>query len=338
MKVVPINSLSTVIDANRVFCLAKNYHCLSLVEINRNLEIINELAKFKGTKGFLLLKEGERFLVSIDDKLLLIDKGVQKVVFKASDPENFFWHATKVGKYTFIHEYGKPPTGIYVSEDLKHYTKVITNEEVDKHSKHFHSIAYDPWRSWLLATLGDGCPTRVSYSEDVGRTWKPLYKGPWQFVPIEILKDKIIFGMDSGIARGGLGIYYPSIENWEFLFLRWHNKIVRFAQMADIKQLNNGIWISALGSPQVVVVSKDLRCWHPLYIEGLSEDFNHFMKISEGNDIIICSTGKNLVIFDKSELENALSQTKSIMLSYRAYIDRLRGLGSTLKRKLLLRK
>ena len=61
------------------------------------------------------------------------------------------------------------------------------------------------------------------------------------------------------------------------------------------------------------------------------------MKISKGNGIIICSMGKSLAIFDKNELENALSQTKPVMSNYRAYIDRLKGLGFTLKRKSLLR-
>ena len=50
MRTGSINSLSTAIDANRVFCLAKNEQGLLLVELNSNLEITDRLAKFKGMK------------------------------------------------------------------------------------------------------------------------------------------------------------------------------------------------------------------------------------------------------------------------------------------------
>jgi hypothetical protein len=36
---------------------------------------------------------------------------------------------------------------------------------------------------------------------------KPIYRGAWQFLPVAVLKDRILFGFDSGIARGDLGVY-----------------------------------------------------------------------------------------------------------------------------------
>lgn len=115
----------------------------------------------------------------------------------------------------------------------------------------------------LLATLGDGCLTRVVYSENLGQSWKSLYKGAWQFVPIVPLKDEIVLGMDSGIARGGVGIYSPSREKWKFIFLKWCNRHVRFAQIADLRQLSNGVWIATLGAPQVILISENLKNWYP---------------------------------------------------------------------------
>ncbi len=54
-----------------------------------------------------------------------------------------------------------------------------------------------------------------------------LYKGPWQFVPIVVLKHMVVFGFDSGIARGGIGVFCPEHGRWSFIFLKWVNKSVK---------------------------------------------------------------------------------------------------------------
>jgi len=73
-------------------------------------------------------------------------------------------------------------------------------------------------RKWLISTLDDKCLTRVAFSEDLGSSRRPFYRGPWQFVSIAVLENKIAFGMDSGLAKGGIGIYHPDEDKWEFIF------------------------------------------------------------------------------------------------------------------------
>ena len=50
-----------------------------------------------------------------------------------------------------------------------------------------------------------------------------------------------------------------------------------------------------------------------------------------------CSTGKSLLVFEKNELKSIISCSNPVMSSYRAYVDRLKGLGFTLKRMLITR-
>jgi hypothetical protein len=59
----------------------------------------------------------------------------------------------------------------------------------------------------LITTLRDGNIARVALSADCGFSWRPLYKDPWQFVPVLIEGGRWIFGFDSDIARGGVAIY-----------------------------------------------------------------------------------------------------------------------------------
>ena len=69
----------------------------------------------------------------------------------------------------------------------------------------------------------------------------------------------VVFGFDSGIARGGIGIFYPEYEIWSFILLKWVEKSVKTCQMCDLIQLDNGTWLSALGTPQAIAASKNLK-------------------------------------------------------------------------------
>ncbi|MEM2704214.1 MAG: hypothetical protein QXR45_13770 [Candidatus Bathyarchaeia archaeon] len=171
--------------------------------------------------------------------------------------------------------------------------------ELDKRSRHLHSIAWDPYGNWLIATLGDGCPARVIYSEDFGQSWKPLYKGAWQFIPIVVCEDMAIFGMDSSIVKGGVGILHPEDYRWEFKFFRWLNGRVSLAQICYMKPLNNSLWIVAFGTPQAIAISKDLHTWYLVYVEGYNRSFNFHMSIDETDNTILCSTGDHLIAFNK---------------------------------------
>jgi hypothetical protein len=328
--------LNSVITEGYILALVKRDNMLSIVMFNKELTAKNKIIMLNGSKGFILDAKENKLLLSIDDKLILIEDGKQRTVLKSGRSENFFWHTTRVRNKVFVQEYGVSPTGIFVSEDLENWHKLVMNTDLDKCSKHFHYIIYDPFRKWLIITLGDGCLTRVVFSEDFGSSWRPLYKGSWQFVPIVPLEDKIVFGMDSGIAKGGLGIYYPDKDKWKFIFLRWKDKNVKHAQFCDLKFLSKDLWVASLGTPQAVMASKDLRLWYPLFIESSDKEFNHNMLLSTGEDTVVCSTGKNLLIFNEDEIENAFN-LKPLMVEYKAYRDKLVGYGFLIKHNIFRR-
>jgi hypothetical protein len=326
--------LNSVVAGEHIIALVKQDNMLSIAIFNKELKAKSEIVTLNGSKGFILDVKEDKLLLSIDDKLILVEDGKQRTVLKSERFENFFWHAARARNNVFVQEYGVSPTGIFVSEDLENWRKLVTNTDLDKHSKHFHYITYDPFRRWLIVTLGDGRLTRVAFSKDLGDSWRPLYKGPWQFVPIVLLEDKIVFGMDSGIAKGGLGIYYPDKDKWEFIFLRWKDKNVKYAQFCDLKFLGKDLWVASLGTPQAVMASKDLKLWYPLFVESFDKEFNHNMLLSVGEGTVVCSTGKNLLIFNEGEVENAFN-LKPLMVEYKAYRDKLVGYGFLIKHNIL---
>ncbi len=99
--------------------------------------------------------------------------------------------------------------------------------------------------------------------------------------------------------------------------------------------LSNGLWVSALGAPQAILVSKDMITWYPLHIESFNKQFNHQMMISEGSDYITCSTGESLLLIEKNKLYEVIHRGKPCKIPYGAYIDKLKGLGFTIKRRLM---
>jgi len=336
MKRTNLNVLDTAVVNDYIYALVKRNERLSLLSLDKDLRVVDEAWSTEGRVGFILRMNRSKALVSVDNKLYLVEDGKAETVLTIDTSENTFWHLTEVnGKLFMVHEYGRPPTSIYASNDLKNWEKIATNLDIDKSSKHFHDIAYDPYRKWLIITLGDGCLTRVAISEDLGSSWRPLYRGPWQFVPILVLRDKLVFGMDSGIARGGVGVYNPSNNQWSFIFLKWYGREIRFAQMCDLKLLDNSFYIAGLGAPQAVVVSRDLRTWHPVHIEGFYKQFNMHVTISNGKGFVACSTGKSLLLLTKDEIEDLMQTTDPIIVNYRSYIERLIGLGFSLKRRLV---
>jgi len=64
-----------------------------------------------------------------------------------------------------------------------------------------------------------------------------------------------LFGFDSGIAKGGVAIYYPDSGKWEFVFLRL--KDYSMAQFAEHKKLRD-LYVGALGYPRAVIISEVL--------------------------------------------------------------------------------
>jgi hypothetical protein len=287
---------------------------------------MKELFSFVGDSGRILFADSNEILLSVDDNLVLFRDNSCRIVLKAYEEKNVFWHACKFRNVVVVQEYSaESPSSIYVSEDLLSWREVVSNLDADQYSKHFHYIANDPYRNQLLATLGDGNYIRVIYSDSQGLSWMPLLKGPWQMLPIVPLRDKIVFGMDSGIVSGGLGIYDPVKDNWKFNFLKWGRKDSRLVQINDLIKLENGSWVAALGAPQAIVISEDLREWYPLHIESCSEEFNINMGIAETPSHLVCCTGKHLLLFEKKELAPIISEEKPILVSNGAYKSRLKG-------------
>jgi hypothetical protein len=295
---------------------------------------MRELSVFQGSKAVILRAEKGSYLVCVDNKIYLIEGECQRVVLSAERQTNFFWHATEAKGQIFAQEYGESPTAIYASEDLVDWERLVTNSSLDGHSRHFHCVSYSPTSNWLLATLGDGCLTRVAFSRDLGRTWNPLLVSPWQFVPATPVDHRVAFGFDSSIVTGGVGIYDFKEEKWDFIFLKWTDRKTKQAQICDLKLTPRGLWIAALGKPQAVVVSRDMRTWYPLAVESFDNEFNHVMLLSVRGDIVLCSTGRSLLFFDGDDFERAMA-SNPVMTEYNPYWGKLKGYSFLIKHKAL---
>jgi len=269
----------------------------------------------------------DSLLVSAGETLYAVSGNEARPILRAR-PGNWFWHGTEGCGRVFVHEYGEPLTGIYVSENLKRFRRVSTNNAIDPLSRHFHYIAFDRGRELLVATLGDGNVVRVATSGNCGSTWRPLYKGPWQFVPVLIERDRWIFGFDSGIARGGMGVYQPDEGRWSFTFLK---SAYRFAQFASLAKLD-GYYIGGLGLPTAVIVSKDLRCWYRLYL-GDAVSCNHHVEVAVQGDRVVAATGSELLVFTIKDVVEAFAG-EPFLRPYGAYLDRARDALFLNKRRL----
>jgi hypothetical protein len=269
----------------------------------------------------------EALLISVDNTLYVVRESEGIAVLKTL-AGNWFWHGIEACDTVFIQEYGEPPTGIYVSEDLKSFRRMVTNRDIDPSSRHFHYITFDRDRKILITTLGDGNIVRVAFSDDCGSSWRPLYKGPWQFVPVFIEGNKWIFGFDSGIARGGVAIYYPERDIWRFIFLKADG--YAHAQFASITRFGD-YYVGSLGFPTAVVISKDLLYWYSLHIDPTSTKYNHFVNATAWKDKVVATTGKELLIFNSRAVEEAFRR-KPFLTPYKAYLDRVKGALYVLKR------
>lgn len=99
--------------------------------------------------------------------------------------------------------------------------------------------------------------------------------------------------------------------------------------------MDDNTYIASLGTPQAVVASRDLRTWYPLYIHGFDNSFIINVEISKGKEYVVYTTGKTLGVIGKYELGDRLNTYEPVMVGYNAYIDRILGLLSNLKRKLI---
>jgi len=86
-----------------------------------------------------------------------------------------------------------------------------------------------------------------------------------------------------------------------------------------------------LGYPTAILVSKDLYYWYPLYIDPASSEYNHFVNAVVWRDKVVAVTGKELLMFDSRDVEEAFRR-KPFLAPYKAYLDRVRGALYVLKR------
>ena len=265
-------------------------------------------------------------MVSAGNSLYLVSGGDARLLLRIK-PGNWFWHAVVTPRGVYVQEYGESPTGIYFSEDLRSFSRVAANLEIDPLSRHFHHVAYDAWRDLLVVTLGDGNIVRVAVSGDGGRSWRSLYKGPWQFVPVLVEEGRWILGFDSGIARGGVGVYKHGSQ-LETIFLAPPRGFSN-AQFSDLKRIAS-IYVGGLGQPTAIIASRDLRSWHLLYV-GRGGGYNYYVAIEALGERILASTGEELLVFSLSDLEKTFNR-EPFLRPYRALADRARGLLFMAKR------
>jgi len=152
------------------------------------------VAPLSGAPCNILLSFRDNLLVSAGNILYTVSNNGAKPVLKANN-RNWFWHAVEAYGRVFVQEYGESLTGIYVSEDLVGFRLLATNKDVDPLSRHFHYISFDERRNILIAMLGDGNIVKVAISTNCRSNWTPLYKGPWQLVPVLVEEDRWVLGL-----------------------------------------------------------------------------------------------------------------------------------------------
>ncbi len=336
MKVIKMPVSSVCIVKNKVFCIKKTVpKKLALVEINLKEQNEKIISSFDGYNNKLLYHFYGKTFVGIDNTLLMsTDLTSWETVLETQIPTNFLWHMTQSNTGLFYtQEYGDSPNSIYMSKNGRDWAPVVSVKAIDKTAKHFHHVAYDEYHNTLITTLGDCNLTRIAISYNLGKDWVPLYNGPWQVVPIVIAKNQIVFGMDSAISPGGVLVWNPQAKKMQVLHGKWLNYNFRFFQMCDLKLLSNGLWVAALGDPQAVLISLNLKSWYMLHLSGFNEQFNYSMKISEGDDFIVCSTGAELIFIEKDKLSKYLLSAQPVFKTCKAWYPRIIGLGFMLKRK-----
>ena len=79
------------------------------------------------------------------------------------------------------------------------------------------------------------------------------------------------------------------------------------------------------------MVSGDLLRWYPLYVNRSATRYNHLVNAVVGGSEAYVTTGKELLTFNLMDVKEAFKK-KILLMPYRAYLDRARGLIYMLKR------
>jgi hypothetical protein len=332
---------SVYVRKDEIFAISRSRSAgkISLFRVDTSRRTIDETISVSGSEALLLTMEKEKMFAGVDNKLLVCDKegSPWKTVLESKNASNLFWHLVAgEDESLYVQEYGGPPTGIYRSADGQEWKLVVTAQDIDKKALHFHDMAYDAHRNMLIATLGDSNYVKVAVSKDNGENWIATYKGAWQLLPIVVTKEQIVFGMDSGVAKGGIVTWCPESNRHTVVHLGWRKNRANLMQMTDLEFLNNGIWVAALGRPQAIVASLDLDSWTPIFTRGFEKLFDYHVGLSEGENIIAFSTGEHIGWVKKVDLRRVIEETKPEIHRRSAVFDRVVGLGYVTRRKLAL--
>jgi hypothetical protein len=291
-----------------------------------------KLAEFEGKRNCLLYATGSHTFLGIDNKLLISsDLKTWNRVLALENTENVFWHMTETRDgLLFVQEYGRTLTGIYRSADGgETWRRIMTSRVIDNKSRHFHSIAYDPYRFLLVATLGDRNLVKIVVSQDHGETWNPVYTAAYQCLPIAILKDYLVFGMDSAISKGVI-IWDPRADTWSTIHLTYTGKTksIGTMQSSDLKALDNGILLMSTGGGSLLF-SSNLVDWNLAFL-GEKKKFEAHTISNERKGIVVASMVDSTVIIDTRKLLDC--KKVADFRKYRAFLPRAKGLGYILRR------
>jgi hypothetical protein len=221
-------------------------------------------------------------------------------------------------------------TSIYRSTDGgDSWKRIVTSKEIDRKARHFHSIAYDPYRDLLVTTLGDANTVKIATSNDNGETWKPVYASAYQCLPIVALEDCLVFGMDSAISKGIL-VWRLSTDSWKSIHLKHvgKTKTIGTLQSSDLKKLDNDIWVMSTGGGSLLF-SKDLKNWN-ISILGEKNEFDAHTMSNERNAIVAVPMSDSTAIVDSRELRSSSEQEE--IKQHPAIVPQIKGFGYVMKR------
>ena len=343
LKTMSIPSSSTCITDRGVLIMSANNYFSTAWLINKpqlfllpdlRFDELVKLADFRGKRNALLQMTNCATFLGLDNRLMISeDLKTWKNVLETENQGNMFWHMTEARDGTlFVQEYGNLLTGIYRSTDGgETWKQIVNSKEIDKSARHFHSIAYDQYRDLLIVTLGDGNLVKIAISDNYGDNWKPLYTSAYQCLPIVVLKDCVVFGMDSGISRGII-IWDPSENKWQSIHLKYAVKLSAKDKMqsSDLKLLSSGKWIMSTGGGSLLF-SCDLRNWSMLHL-GEKEQFESHMISNEKDGFVAAAMGDVVVIIDSKALDTTFQHAD--LKQYHAFYVKMKGLVYIVKRRI----
>jgi len=155
LKALNVRAQAAFVDRGEALALVREEGGVWFARVRIPRLDVEYLHCFNGSRGMLIAKLNDVYLASVDSILYASrDLAEWRPVLTVA-PGNSIWHACGTPEGMMVQEYGESPTGLYTSPDGFRWSRVLTNIDVDPFSRHFHYVAYDPYRDAVYATLGD---------------------------------------------------------------------------------------------------------------------------------------------------------------------------------------